>query len=135
MAPGRDLLAASAVVQYSHLLTPLQVSVDELLRMAASLEACSEHPLAAAVLQFAAAHLAPGRDNFSADLAAGLQELEDTNESSGLLSSPVKGHQQPASPTNRDWLQTATDVEVVEGMCCNDMSSKTRTVLTSHCRS
>lgn len=95
---------------------PVQVSLDELLGMAASLEACSEHPLAAAVLQFAAAHLAPGKDNFSADLAAGLQELEDTNESSGLLSSPVKGHQRPATPSNRDWLQPATDVEVLEGV-------------------
>lgn len=93
----------------------LQVSLDELLSLAASLEACSEHPLAAAVLQFAGAHLASNKDTFSADLTAGLQELEDSNETSGLLSSPVKGHQRPATPSNRDWVQAATDVEVVEG--------------------
>lgn len=93
----------------------LQVSLDDLLSMAASLEACSEHPLAAAVLQFAEAHLAPSKDTFDADLTAGLQQLEDSNEDSALLSSPVQGHQRPATPSSRNWVQAATDVEIVEG--------------------
>ena len=108
---------STSIVEAARSVCKVQVSLDELLGLAASLEACSEHPLAAAVLQFAAAHLAPDKGNFTADLTAGLQELQEDSETSGLLSSPVKAHQRPSTPSNRDWLQTATDVEVVEGRC------------------
>lgn len=83
--------------------------------MAASLEACSEHPLASAVLHFAAAHLASDKHSLSADLTAGLQDLDNSSETSQLLSSPSTARQRPAQPSSRDWLQPATDVEVVEG--------------------
>ena len=95
----------------------VQMSLGEVVGLAAAVEACSEHPLASAVLQFAAAHLAVPKASLDAELTAGLQELgQEPTEASQLLSSPSKGqkHSSPAV-TATDWLQPATDVEVEEG--------------------
>ena len=92
------------------------MSLGEVLGLAAAVEACSEHPLASAVLQFAAAHLATPRSTLDAELTAGLQQLEEPSEDSRLLPSPSKAQKQ-SSPTvtATDWLQPATDVEIEEG--------------------
>jgi len=81
-----------------------------------AVETCSEHPLAGAVLQFAAAHLAAPVASLDADFTAGLNQLEEPSEASQLLPSPTKA-QRHSSPTvtATDWLQPATDVEVEEG--------------------
>ena len=94
------------------------MTLEEVVGLAAAVEACSEHPLAAAVLQFAAAHLAVPVASLDAQLTAGLQDLrqEPVSEGSPLLSSPSKA-QKHSTPgvTATDWLQPATDVEVEEG--------------------
>ncbi len=94
----------------------VQLSLGEVLSLAAAVETCSEHPLAGAVLQFAAAHLAAPVASLDADLTAGLNQLEEPSEASQLLPSPTKA-QRHSSPTvtATDWLQPATDVEVEEG--------------------
>ncbi len=94
----------------------MQLSLGEVLSLAAAVETCSEHPLAGAVLQFAAAHLAVPVASLDADLTAGLNQLEEPSEASQLLPSPTKAQRQ-SSPTVKatDWLQPATDVEVEEG--------------------
>ena len=94
----------------------VQLSLGEVLSLAAAVETCSEHPLAGAVLQFAAAHLAVPVASLDADLTAGLNQLEEPSEASQLLPSPTKAQRQ-SSPTvtATDWLQPATDVEVEEG--------------------
>lgn len=93
-----------------------KLSLGEVLSLAAAVETCSEHPLAGAVLQFAAAHLAVPVASLDADLTAGLNQLEEPSEASQLLPSPTKAQRQ-SSPTvtATDWLQPATDVEVEEG--------------------
>ena len=94
----------------------MQLSLGEVLSLAAAVETCSEHPLAGAVLQFAAAHLAVPVASLDADLTAGLNQLEEPSEASQLLPSPTKA-QRHSSPTvtATDWLQPATDIEVEEG--------------------
>lgn len=94
----------------------LQFTLEEIVGLAAAVEACSEHPLASAVLHFAAAHLASAPASFDAELSAGLNQLEGSSESSPLVgSSPGKANRQ-RSPVARDWLQPAEDIEVQEGV-------------------
>ncbi len=94
----------------------LQLSLAEVLGLAAAVESCSEHPLAAAVLHFAAAHLAVPQASLDAELTAGLHQLEEPSEASQLLPSPSKAQRQTSpTVTATDWLQPATDVEVEEG--------------------
>ena len=97
------------------------MSLEEVLSLAAALEACSEHPLASAVLQFAAAQLVvtPPSASLDAELTAGLQHLEEPSEATPFLPSPRKGskHTSP-TVTATDWLQPATDVEIAEGGSC-----------------
>lgn len=96
----------------------VQLGLEEVLGLAAAVEACSEHPLASAVLHFAAVrlgvgvHPAPGA--FDAELAAGLQQLEGSSESSPLVGNPGTPKRQ-RSPVATDWLQPATDIQVEEG--------------------
>lgn len=94
----------------------LQLSLGEVLGLAAAVESCSEHPLAAAVLHFAAAHLAVPVASLHADLTAGLSQLDEPSEETQLLPSPSKAQRQSLpTVTATDWLQPATDVEVEEG--------------------
>ena len=88
--------------------------MEEVLSLAAAVEGCSEHPLASAVLQFAATHLALAPASLDAELTAGLDQLEGSSEGSPLMGSPSKGQRQ-GSPVVRDWLQPATDIDVQEG--------------------
>ena len=97
------------------MLLHLQLTLEEILSLAAAVEACSEHPLASAVLQFAAAHLAGGPGSLDAELTAGLDQLEGASESSQLLGSPSKAQRQKDSLVATDWLQAATDIDVQEG--------------------
>lgn len=104
---------------YAYVSTPtclcLQFTLEEILGLAAAVEACSEHPLASAVLHFAAAHLAAAPTSFDAELSAGLKQLEGSSESSPLVgSSPGKANRQ-RSPVATDWLQPAEDIQVEEG--------------------
>lgn len=96
----------------------LQMTLAEVVGLAAAVEANSEHPLAAAVLQFAAAHLAVPQARLDAELTAGLQDLgQEPSEASRLLASPVKGQKHsPRAEAATAWLQPATDIEVQEGM-------------------
>lgn len=94
----------------------LQLSLGEVLGLAAAVESCSEHPLAAAVLHFAAAHLAVPVASLHAELTAGLSQLDEPSEETQLLPSPSKAQRQSLpTVTATDWLQPATDVEVEEG--------------------
>lgn len=99
----------------------VQLSLEEVLGLAAAVEACSEHPLASAVLHFAAARLDVGRDptpgSFDAELAAGLQQLEGGGESTPLVvGTPSSSRaKRQRSPVATDWLQPATDIQVEEG--------------------
>ena len=79
------------------------------------MEACSEHPLASAVLQFAAAHLAAAPGSFDAELSAGLEKLEGSSESSPFLRGSPSKAKRHGSPVATDWLQPAADIEVEEG--------------------
>lgn len=92
-----------------------KLTLEEILGLAAAVEACSEHPLASAVLQFAAARLAGPPASLDAELTAGLDHLEGDSESSKLLGSPSKAQRQQRSPVATDWLQAATDIDVQEG--------------------
>ena len=94
----------------------VQFTLEEVLGLAAAVEACSEHPLASAVLHFAAARLAPAPGSFDAELSAGLDQLEGSNETSPLVGSPGKP-KRLHSPVATAWLQPATDIEVEEGRC------------------
>lgn len=95
----------------------MQFTLEEILGLAAAVEACSEHPLAAAVLQFAAAHLAAAPGSFDAELSAGLEQLEGSNESSPFLAGSPSKAKRHCSPVARDWLPPAEDIEVEEGRC------------------
>ena len=104
----------------------VQLSLEEVLGLAAAVEACSEHPLASAVLHFAAARLGGGPDpndptpgSFDAELAAGLQQLEGAGESTPLVGgTPSTGRaKRQRTPVATDWLQPATDIQVEEGQC------------------
>lgn len=103
----------------SHLCTwPfLQFTLEEILGLAAAVEACSEHPLASAVLHFAAAHLAVAPGSFDAELSAGLKHLEGSSESSPFLGNSPSKAKRHCSPVATDWLQPAADIEVEEGEC------------------
>ncbi|KAL3154215.1 hypothetical protein ABBQ32_013720 [Trebouxia sp. C0010 RCD-2024] len=105
----------------NHRLFHDKLSLEEVLGLAAAVEACSEHPLASAVLHFAAARLDVGRDptpgSFDAELAAGLQQLEGGGESTPLVvGTPSSSRaKRQRSPVATDWLQPATDIQVEEG--------------------
>ena len=91
--------------------------MEEILGLAAAVEACSEHPLAAAVLQFAAAHLAVAPGSFDAELSAGLEKVEGSSESRPLLVGSPSKTKRHCSPVATNWLQPAADIEVEEGGC------------------
>lgn len=95
-----------------------QVSIEELLALAAALEAHSEHPLAGSVLDFAESRLVPQEAQ---------QEPEaleaSTSETSWLkggetemLPLPKKGLCSPVKPKRQTaWLRPAKDVEPKQG--------------------
>lgn len=109
-------------VKRAHLaLLVVQLSLEEVLGLAAAVEACSEHPLASAVLHFAAARLDvrgdPTPGSFEAELAAGLQQFEGGGEGTPLVGGTPSSSRakRQRSPVATDWLQPATDIQVEEG--------------------
>jgi len=81
-----------------------QVSIEEVAALAAALEANSEHPLASAILAFAAARLgAAGRLPAGAGAAA--------------APDPARGKGGGGAARRVDWVRPAQDVEVEPGAC------------------
>ena len=107
----------------------VQVAYNELLALAAAVEATSEHPLARAVLEHAASRLAPhtaaaaapaGRlGSLDAELGEALGDLGQSEASDGELvrANSVKLPARQTGPS-RAWLPSAKDCETFTGARC-----------------
>lgn len=82
-----------------------QIALEEVAHLAAAVEAHSEHPLAAAVLNYAAACLGVDQK----------QEEAEPGKAGGRLGKPERAEGAPGRVRDVSWVRPASDVEVFPG--------------------